>query len=127
MSRSITNIEATNPPPESKPSVPSVANLHKPQKETHQQPAQHHHQRGLQEHRLRLTKLLDRIVREQRLGKRQAEVVLHSRNRHKLRALVVHVAAGGRPGQLARRTRAERGVVGYGVRRTRHCWRWLTV
>lgn len=119
MSRSITNIKATNPPPELKPNVSAVANLHKPQKEAHQQPAQHHYQRGLQEHRLRLSKLLYRIKREQRLRKTHA-VVFYSRNHYKGRTLVVHMAAGGRPSQLARRTRAERGVVGYGVRGTGH-------
>jgi len=62
------NIHPTDPPPDVEPNVPSITELREPQKEAEKKPREEHHNRGFQEHSLRLRELLDGVEGEERLG-----------------------------------------------------------
>jgi len=116
------NIHPTDPPPDLEPNIPSITKLREPQKQAENKPREEHHERGFQEHSLRLRELLDGVESEERLG--QAERV------------VIDAGVGGDGGvpleehacvihtleHVAGGARAEGGVIGDGVRGARRHW-----
>lgn len=120
MPRGKADIQPTNPPPDVEPNIASITELREPQKQAEHKPREKHHERGFQEHSLRLRELLDGVKLEERLGEAQRVVVnagvrgdggVAFEKRARVPHALQHVTGGAR---------AERAVVGDGIRRARH-------
>lgn len=70
-----TNIQTTDPPPDIKPNSRAIPELHKPQEKAKEKPREEHNEGGLQEHSLRLRKLLDGVECKDGLWKAEGVVV----------------------------------------------------
>lgn len=115
------NVQSANPPSEIEPNAPSIAaELHEPQEHTEREPRENQHQSGLQEDRLRLRELLDRVELEDPLGKRNGVKVNSTVGGDRRVRRVEDAPLGGPVKQVSDVAGAEASVVNHGVRWARH-------
>lgn len=117
------DIEAANPPPDLEGEGTAIgAKGEETEEEAEAEPTEEHQERGLQKDGLRLSKLFDRIERENSSRKGQSRAVVDAGAQHQRGAVLGEegAAVGGRIEEVTGVAGAQSCVVGKGMRRACH-------
>lgn len=104
------NVQSANQPPNLEPDVPAIPKFHHPHEEAETEPGKQHDQRGLEKNSLGLRELPDGVKVEE--GRREAYGVVYTTvGGNGGVGYEESASVGGTVEELARRTRAEAGIV----------------